>query len=174
MSGEVFHIAIFDEIDPAAEAIDRLRKVGLTDDSIHILSGLPHSPAAFGRAQSQTKVAYYGAAGLLFGMLIAALIVVGTPLQYPIEVGGQPLMPIPTLLVFAFELGMMGLMIATFLGVLWENGFPSFTARIYHPDVSEGKTALVLECDEEMLGGVRQELAGLEVEWVETAEVKAI
>ena len=174
MSGEEYHIALFDEVDPLAEAIEQLRKLGLQDDSMTVLSGHPHQPAALGRPLLKSNVPYIGMTGLLLGVGAAVLLVWGTPLQYPLEVGGQPLMPVPPLLVFVFELGMMGLLVATFLGVLWESNFPSFAPQVYHEKVSQGKTALVLKCSPELLEQSKEALQEMDVEWAESVEEKTL
>jgi hypothetical protein len=49
--------------------------------------------------------------------------------QYPLTVGGMPLIPIPTTIVVIFELTMLGMLLATFFGVFIEMISPSQRSR---------------------------------------------
>ncbi|MFQ5460130.1 MAG: quinol:electron acceptor oxidoreductase subunit ActD, partial [Anaerolineae bacterium] len=52
--------------------------------------------------------------------------------------GGQPYVAGPPAIVLTYEFIMMGLIVSTFLGVLWESAFPSFGPKRYHPEVTGG------------------------------------
>ena len=138
MADDTVHMAFFkeDQIDQAAEAIATLRSLGIADSDISVISGVPFSEKILGRPMSWTRVGLIGLAGAVVGFLTAQLLNIGTVIQYPIRVGGMPYFPIPTSIVVTFELTMLGLLIATFIGVFIETISPSFGPQGYHPKVS--------------------------------------
>jgi len=170
MSEGAIHLALFKEIDPAVKAIDTLRGLGIPDQDMSIISGVPYSDRMLGRPMSWTLVPKLAAAGFILGMLIGVVLNLGTPLQYPIHVGGMPLISIPTSLVLTFEFSMLGLLAFTFLGVVWESAFPSFGPKEYHPGISDGQIAVVFTCPPEVHIQVHQSLEALGASWVHRTE----
>ena len=128
MARRIIHLALFkeDQVDETSEALEALRGMGIVDQDISVISGTPFSEKMLGRPMSWTNVPLIGAAGAVVGFIAAAALNFGTPLLYPIRVGGMPLQTIPTSFIIFFELTMLGLLIATFLGVFIEMISPSF------------------------------------------------
>lgn len=174
MSEGTEHLALFSDIDPVTQAIDRLRSLGVDDKDMTVVSGVPFSDKMLGRPVSWTRVPQIGIAGFLVGFVISLFLNFGTPLLYPILVGGMPLISIPTSLVLIFEISMLGLMISTFLGVIWESTFPSWGPKVYRPEISDGKIALVFNCPPEIHSKMHEELAGLGAEWLHRTEAKVL
>jgi hypothetical protein len=170
MSEGTVHLALFTEIDPASEAIALLREMGISDKDMTIVSGVPFSDRMLGRPVGWSRVPQIAIAGFLAGLVAALLLNFGTPWSYPIVVGGMKPLSIAPSLVLIFEISMLGLMIFTFLGVIWESTFPSWGPHVYHPDISNGKIALVFNCPPEIHTRVHETLAGLGAEWVHRTE----
>jgi hypothetical protein len=152
MTNDRMHIALFkdDELDQVADALERIHKIGVPEWDISIISGVPIHEKALGRPISWTRIPVIGLAGAVVGFLAACFLNFGTPWLYPLRVGGQPFFPIPTSIVVTFELTMLGLLIATFLGVFLETISPTFGPRGYHPDVTNGSIGLVFTADEKL------------------------
>lgn len=146
MAETTTHLAMFDEVNPASEAILRLREIGVLERDMEVLSGVPFSERILGRAQKETYVPLLGILGALFGLGAGVALSFGTPFLYPLIVGGKPLYSIPTSLVVIFETTMLGLLVFTFLGVWIENGFPTYRRAKYHPEVSDGKIIILFDC----------------------------
>jgi hypothetical protein len=175
MSEGRVHLALFNDIEPAVEAIDKLREMGIPDKEMTILSGVPYTERVLGRPIQWSRIPQIGVGGFLAGLLITIALNFGPQLQYPISVGGTPIyFPVTTSLVLIFEGCMLGLMIATFLGVIWESVFPSFGPKEYHPEISDGKIALVFNCPAEIHTQVHETLASLGAEWVHRMEAKPL
>lgn len=173
MSEGIVHMALFDEgsIDHAAEAVDQLRKLGVTDKEMTVISGIPFSDKILGRPMSWTRVGLIGGVGALVGAVGAMALVFGTPLLYPLRVGNQPIIAaIPTSIVVVFELTMLGLLISTFIGVLVETITPSYGPKGYHPKVTDGKIGVLFACPREAVPAMRTTLAGLGAEIIERPE----
>ena len=174
MPKDPVHLAIFkeDRVDEAAEAVDRLRSLGIADKDMSILSGIPYSEHILGRLVSWTRVGLVGLGGAAVGFLIALALSFGTPTLYPIRVGNQPFWAIPTSIVVTFELTMLGLLISTFLGVFIETITPTYGPKGYHPKVSDGNIAILFTCPPELDEQMHAALTPLGAELVHRSEVK--
>jgi Alternative complex III, ActD subunit len=170
MSDGTVHLALFEEIDQAAKALDALRDLGIQDQDMSIISGVPYSDRMLGRPMSWSLVPKLAAAGFLLGFVIGILMNIVAPLQYPIYIGGMPLVSIPTSLVLTFETSMLGLLGFTFLGVIWESAFPSFGPKEYHSSISDGQIAVVFSCPPEIHSQAHSTLAALGANWVHRTE----
>lgn len=170
MPDRVVQLAMFKDIDPAAQAIDKLRALGVKDEDMTIISGMPYSDKMLGRPMGWTSVPRLAITGFILGLIVSLLLNLGTPLLYPLYVGGLPLLPIPTTLVLTFEISMLGLLLFTFMGVVWESTFPSFGPKDYTPDISNGRIGVVFECPETLRRRAEEALAGLGAEWVHPTE----
>lgn len=167
------HLALFkeDQIDQAAEGIARLRKLGLRDKEISVISGVPFSDKILGRPQSWTRIPVIALAGALVGFSLAFVLNVFTQWQYPLRVGGQPFIAIPTSIVVTFELTMLGLLISTFLGVFVETLSPTSGPKGYHPRISDGYIGIFYTCQDKLEYPSQQELSRLGAEIIPEWEV---
>jgi len=124
MSEKTF-LALFSHVNPAAEAIAQLREMGMKDEQMQVISGIPFTAPILGRPHPRTNVPRMAMGGALVGLLLAMFFAIGTPNLYPVYVGGQPLIPVPPSVIATFELTMLGMLLATFLGVFLDSRFPS-------------------------------------------------
>jgi hypothetical protein len=174
MADEQEYLALFNELDPATEAIDKLRALGIQDNQMTLLSGVPYPESVLGRPAQRSLVGTFGAFGAALGFLAGAFIIWGTPLLYPIRVGGQAMQPLPPAIVVIFELTMLGLLVFTFLGVVWESAFPTLGATHYHPNISNGEIAILFSCPTQIGGQIQQTLTQGGAISVEPTEAKKL
>jgi len=139
-------LALFEDIDPAAEAIERLRTLGVEDDQMEVISGIPILAPVLGRPKRHTNVSRLALGGAGAGFLLGLFLAYGTPYLFNIHVGGQPLYPIPPGIILVFEMSMLGLMGSAFIGVFLESNFPAYRRLEYVPEVSDGKIAILFRC----------------------------
>ncbi len=147
MADSMTLLALFEDIDPAANGIEKLRELGVSDDEMNVISGVPFPGRVLGRPSAVTNVSKIALAGAALGMLFGLSLIYGTPYLYPLPVGGQPLYPIPMGWIVTFEMTMLGLMGFAFLGLFVDSGFPAYTPMEYVPDISNGKIAVLFRCD---------------------------
>ncbi len=145
---EIGLVALFTEIDPAAEAVEKLHQLGVKDDQITIISGVPVMERMLGRPLQWTNVSRLAFGGAVAGFLIGLFLNYGTPKLYSVFVGGQPLLPVPPGMILLFEMSMLFMLLATFLGVFLESYFPNYRPLEYVPEVSEGKIAIFFKYPE--------------------------
>ncbi len=139
-------LAIFEDIDPAAHAVEQLRALGIHDDHVTVISGTPITEAMLGRKHQWSNVTRFAMGGAIIGFIGGLFLAVVTPNLYPIIVGGQPLIPVPPTIIVLFEATMLVMLISTFLGVFLDSRFPNYTPTQYVPEISDGRIALLIEC----------------------------
>jgi hypothetical protein len=135
-------LALFEDIDPAAEAIDRLHDMGVTDDRLNVISGIPVTHKMLGRPHPWTNVSRLALGGAIAGFFIGLFLNFGTPYLYFVPVGGQYITPIPPGLIIVFEMTMLFALLATFLGVFLDSFFPNYGPMHYVPEISDGKIGI--------------------------------
>ena len=154
------YVALFEDPEPVAQVLERLRALGIDDRHIQIQSGVPWLAQAFGRPAKISAVPKYSMVGALMGFGTAIALYFGTPALYPLRVGGFPLFSLPPAFVVIFELTMLGLIIATFLGVFFESLLPPVVGkRVYHPEVSDGAIAVFFQVPATLVERAKEVLA---------------
>ncbi len=161
-----------DQINQASDAIEALHNQGIRDNDISVISGVPFTEKMLGRPMAWTRVPLIAISGAVVGFIIASLLNFLTPNLYKMYVGGMPLTPIPTSIVVTFELTMLGLLIATFMGVFVEMISPSFGPKGYHPKISDGYIGILFNCPIGIEEKTCLELQDLGAEMVDPEEVK--
>ena len=169
MADHISLLAVFSDLEPAANAIDELRSLGLSDENMNVISGVPVTEAMLGRPRQWTNVPRLALGGAVGGFLVGAFLVV-TPLLYFVPVGGQPTVPGPPSVVLLFELTMLGLLISTFLGVFLDSTFPSYRPMEYVPEISDGKIGILYHCPADKEEKYTKAMTALGAEKVELAE----
>src|ERR1700690_1957359 len=147
MSDSVTLLALFEDIDPAANAIEKLHDLGVGDDDMNIISGVPIPGRVLGRPGAITYVSRIALTGAILGMLFGLSLIYGIPFLYPLHVGGQAVYPVPIGWIITFEMTMLGLMVFALFCLFASGGFPSYTPKYYVPEISNGKIAILLKCD---------------------------
>ena len=146
MSEAITLIAVFQDFEPASEGIEKLHELGLGDDDMNVISGIPVKNTILGRPAAITYVSRIGMFGALLGMALGIFLIYGIPYLYPLVVGGQPIFPVPQGIIITFEMIMLGLMGFSFIGMFLDSGFPSYTPKEYVPEISDGKIAILFSC----------------------------
>jgi hypothetical protein len=139
-------LALFGEIDPASDAVVKLREMGVADEDVEVITGTPVTEEMMGRPEAHTNVPRFAMAGAILGALVGVFFTVATPNLYSILVGGQPLIPVPPSVVVIFEMMMLGMLILTFIGVFLESVYPDLSPKEYIPEISDGKLAVLFAC----------------------------
>ncbi|WP_445178684.1 DUF3341 domain-containing protein [Pseudomonas sp. McL0111] len=67
--------------------------------------------------------------GALLGIALALWMQIGSVLSYPLNVGGRPLIAVPSIMVVTFLFAVVGAALAAVLTLLWGSRLP----RLHHP-----------------------------------------
>lgn len=139
-------LAMFEDVEPASEGIEKLQQLGVRASNMNVISGIPIKHSILGRPSAITYVSRIGMMGAIMGMFLGLFFIYGVKYLYPLQVGGQPIFPVPQGIIITFEMTMLGLMGLSFIGMFVDSGFPSYTPKQYTPEVSDGKIAVLFSC----------------------------
>lgn len=146
MSESSTFLAVFHDFEPASAGVEKLHELGLQDNDLNVISGIPVKGAILGRPSAITHVSRIALVGALLGMSFGIFLIYGIPYLYPLLVGGQPIFPLPQGFIITFEMTMLGLMGFAFIGMFVDSGFPSYTPKHYMHEISDGKIAILFSC----------------------------
>lgn len=149
MSETITLMGLFESSTNTADAIDELYRIGMAEADVVVMTGIPFPERALGRHHVWIRLPYIVFAGAFAGFLFGLFLSVVTPALYPLTVGGRSLVTGPPAAVITYVFTMMAVIVSTFLGVLWEMGFPSFEPKFYDERVTSGDLAVLLTCMEE-------------------------
>jgi hypothetical protein len=167
-------MAIFQEAIKTAEAIDSLCEIGVAEDGIVVMSGVPYPERALGRHVEWLRLPYVVLAGALGGFLLGLFLAVITPHLYRLDVGGHPPVGFPPTAIIIFVFTMMATIVSTFIGVLWEMNFPEFGPKYYNEMVTDGYLAVLVEYAPEIEEKVRGILVEQGAQQIQRAERQAL
>lgn len=165
-------LAVFSDLEPAADAIEQLRTLGVGDECMNVISGVPVTEAMLGRPNQWTNVPRLAMGGAVVGLLAGIFLAFLSPNMYQIQVGSQGFVPGPPSVVVIFELTMLGMLLSTFLGVFLDSTFPNYRPMHYVPEVSDGKIAILIECPQVDESKITDALKKLGAESVQEAEAQ--
>ncbi len=149
MNETITLMGLFLNSTDTADAIDDLHRLGIPDTDVVVMTGIPYPEQALGRHQEWIRLPYIVLAGAIAGFLFGLFLAVVTPALYPLTVGGRSVVTGPPAAVIVYVFTMMATIVSTFLGVIWEMGFPSFAPKYYDEEVTSGHLAILLTCKEE-------------------------
>ncbi len=151
-------LGLFHEATPTADTIDQLRQLGVPDEEITVMSGIPYRAEMLGRPRRRGRVGQLSLAGAMLGLALGLFLTVGIFLLYPIVQGGQPIIPIPPTLIILFEVTMLGTMWAAFFAMLLENRFPIYKSQLYDPRITEGHIGVLVQVEDTLADQVEKVL----------------
>lgn len=151
-------LALYNSPDNAANAVSQLHQLGIPDDNITIMSGLPYRAPVMGHGFFKGKVGLFSLGGAVLGLILALLFTAGFWLLWPLRQGGQPIIPIPPTLIIIFELTMLGTMWATFFGMLWLDRFPQMDNPPYDPRITDGMIGVLAKVGDKLADQAEQSL----------------
>jgi len=167
-------LAVFSDLEPAADAIEHLRSMGVHDECMNVISGIPVTEAMLGRPHQWTNVPRIAMGGAILGFCGGAFLAFVAPYlyPYPIQVGSQYPVPGPPTVVLLFEITMLGMLLSTFLGVFLDSFFPYYRPMKYVPEISDGKIAVFVECSHVEEKKITAALKKLGAESIQPAEAQ--
>ena len=145
-------LGLFQEPQQVADAMNELKKNDFKAEDLDIYSGSPFPEGAFGEHDSGHRLYMFPLMGALIGFAIGLLFTAGTQISYPLVTGGKPLLAIPPMTIIMYENTMLGAIIFTVLGVLFESRLPKLNLGLYDKRITEGYIGIVVDCPEDKAG----------------------
>jgi hypothetical protein len=120
-------VAEFNRPEALKNAVERARKHGFT--RIEAFSPFPIEGLAESLGFREHTVAPVMLAGAIGGAAIGFLLQVGANLDFPLNIGGRPVISVPAFILITFELMVLGAVCSVILAMLLLNRLP----RLHHP-----------------------------------------
>jgi len=130
--------ALYPDGGSAQKAVDRLRAAGIADRDITVISSRPMEAYEFGRMESRSWMWWIACGGALVGLALAVLFVWASSTGWEIDVGGLPVIAWWPAAIIAFELTMLGAIVATAVTLVVTAGLGRGRNRLYDPAVADG------------------------------------
>jgi hypothetical protein len=137
-------LGLFEQPERVAEALDALRAAGFANRELEVLSGTPYPEGTFGEEPVRHRLYVFPFIGAACGLAVGVLLVIGTQLAMPLVTGGKPILSIPPMVNILYEGTLLGAIIFTFLGVIFESRLPDLAGLPYDPRISEGYLGVVV------------------------------
>jgi Alternative complex III, ActD subunit len=147
-------LASYEYLDSTVDAIERLRKEGF---KVRAYSPYPdhHIEHALGYDQSPVRV--WTLVGGLTGTATALAFTTWTSMDWPLVVGGKPIISIPAYIIIMFELTVLFGALSTIIGLFIVSKLPNLKpAIIYDPEFTAGRYGVYVETTAERLPEARR------------------
>jgi hypothetical protein len=131
-------LGIFRDADSVVQAVDGLRGAGITGDDVEVLSDSPYPEGAFGEGHHRHRLFVFPFVGAACGLAVGLMLTISTQISYPMITGGKPVLSIPPMINVMYEGTMLGAILFTIMGIIFESRLPNLSPKPYDPRISEG------------------------------------
>src|ERR687887_2835657 len=137
-------LGLFREPEAVVAAMDELKAAGFAGRELEVVSGVPYPEGAFGEEPVRHRLFAFPFVGAACGLAVGLLLTIGTQLSFPVVTGGKPLLSIPPMINVMYEGTLLGALVFTVFGVLFESRLPDLGALPGDARISEGCLGLVV------------------------------
>lgn len=148
-------LASYEYLDSTVDAIEGLKKAGFKDIKAFAPYPEHHIEDALGYDQSPVRV--WTLVGGLTGTATGFAFTTWTSMDWPLVVGGKPIVSIPAYIVIAFEMTVLFGALATVIGLFVLSRLPNFKpAVVYDPEFTAGRYGVYVEATGDRLEEARR------------------
>lgn len=115
-----------------------LRAAGFDPAHLEVLTDAPYPEGAFGEEPVHHRLYVFPLVGAACGLVVGVLLTIAIQIAYPMVQGGKPLLSIPPMINVWYEGALLGAIVLTVAGVVFESRLPDFSGDPYDPRISEG------------------------------------
>ena len=151
-------LGLFTDESVAADAMDSIREAGYTSAEYDVLTGTPYPEGTFGEEEPVHKLYRWPLIGAACGFIIGIVLTAGTQLAYPMVTGGKPILGIPPMAIIIYEGTMLGAIIFTVIGVIFESRLPRMFMGAYDTRITEGYIGVTVTTEEDRVGRAEEVL----------------
>lgn len=156
-------LASFDYLDSAVEAIEALRKAGFKRKSIQAYAPVPEHDLEHAMGYGQSPVRVFALVGALTGTATGFALSIFTSMDWPLVVGGKPIVSIPAFVVIAFELTILFGALSTVIGLFINTRLPHLKPLVvYDPEFSAGRFGVYVSATADRVEEARKILSDRE------------
>ena len=161
MSSTAALLASYEYLDSTVDAIEQLKKAGFK--GVKAYSPYPdhHIEHALGYDQSPVRV--WTLVGGLTGTATGFALATWTSMDWPLVVGGKPIVSIPAYIIIAFELTILFGALSTLIGLFILSRLPDVRPSVvYDPEFTAGRYGVYVEAEGPRIDEARDILNGQE------------
>jgi hypothetical protein len=137
-------LASYEYLDSTVDAIEGLKKAGF--DDVKAFAPYPEHAIEDALGYGQSPVRVWTLVGALTGTATGFAFTIWTSMDWPLVVGGKPIVSIPAYIVIAFEMTVLFGALATVIGLFVLSRLPNFKpAPIYDPEFTAGRYGVYVE-----------------------------
>ena len=151
-------LASFKYEDAAIDAIKGLKAKGFKDLTVYSAAPNHHIEEALDQPVSWVRA--FTLIGAMTGCAAGFGMSIWMAVDWPLLVGGKPIVAIPPFVVLGFELTILYGALSTVAGVIILSAMKSLKGRPYKPEFSDDTIGLFVPCPPEQRGVVRTFLEG--------------
>ena len=151
-------LGLYTEEDSAADALDNLRDAGFEEGEYELLTGTPYPEGTFGEAEPEHHLFRWPLIGAACGFTGGLIITAGTQMAYPLITGGKPILSIPPMEIIMYEGTMLGAIIFTIIGIIFESRLPRLFMGAYSEKITEGHIGVTVTTEEGRTGVAEEAL----------------
>ncbi len=144
-------LGLFTDANYAAEAGEGLRRAGFSQADYDFLTGAPYPEGAFGEREEHHRLYIFPFVGALLGLTSGILLTSMTQMAYPLVTGGKPILSLPPMAIVTYEGTMLGAILFTVLGIIFESRLPNMKTGLYDNRITEGYIGVLVNCEEDQL-----------------------
>lgn len=159
-------LGLFDNPNSAADAGDALKAAGIPDTDYDFLTDAPYPEGAFGEREEKHRLYIFPFIGATLGLASAILLTSMTQVAYPLVTGGKPILSLPPMAVVSYEGTMLGAILFTVLGIIFESRLPKLKMGLYDSRITEGFIGVLVNAEENQLdrvAGIMNQAGAVEV-----------
>jgi len=154
-------LASYDYLDSTVDAIEGLRRAGFKAITAYAPYPEHHIEAALGYGQSPVRV--FTLVGGLTGAATGLAFTTWTNMDWPLVVGGKPIVAIPAFVPIVFEMTVLFGALSTVVGLFILSRLPAIKPPvIYDPEFTSGRYGVFVEAPPERVGEAKRILEAQE------------
>ena len=142
-------LGLFQDPNQAADAGDGLKSAGIPDTDYDFLTDAPYPEGAFGEREEKHRLYLFPFIGALLGLTSGILLTSMTQMAYPLVTGGKPILSLPPMAVVSYEGTMLGAILFTVLGIIFESRLPRLKMGLYDTRITEGYIGVLVQAEED-------------------------
>jgi hypothetical protein len=148
-------LASFDYLDSTVDAIKGLKEKGFEEITAFAPFPEHHIEEALGYKHSPVRL--FTLVGGLTGAATGFALPVFASLDWPLVVGGKPILSMPAYVIISFEMTILFGVLFTVVGVFWNMRVPDLKSDVvYDPEFSAGRFGIYVTAPEDRLQEARQ------------------
>jgi hypothetical protein len=149
-------LASYDYLDSAVEAIETLRKAGFKRKAIRAFAPVPEHDLEHAMGYHQSPVRVFALVGALTGTATGFALAIFTSMDWPLVVGGKPIVSIPAFVVIAFEMTILFGALSTVIGLFINTKLPHLRPLVvYDPEYSGGRFGVYVSASSDRIEEAR-------------------